>query len=206
MGSMSITEQRPTYHLLTSSELLAPERKWAPKILLPGEIPIPVILLEDPQFFTTAFAQTVAQSAIRRLPKDLEAIQKTLGNKTRLRVEDQMLEQNGTLFDPKELSLAVENSGEGNSIAFFHHHTSMRLDTRPRRKTIATIPDDHPMPAERWKHYGWESKTGTQRWHEEKVIFWNAFLRLLYRNLAIGFTNEGLEKLERQGRIQLDYS
>lgn len=202
---MNNPERLPTYTLLNSAELLAPERKWAPKILLPGEIPIPVILLEDPQFFTTAFAQTVAQSAIKRLPKDLETIQKKLGSKTRLRAENRMLEQNGTVFDPQELSLAVENSTEGNSIAFFHQQTAMRLDTRPRRKTVATIPNDHPLPTDRWKQYGWESKTGTHRWHEEKVIFWNAFLRLLYRNLAIGFTNEGLEKLERQGRIQLEY-
>jgi len=203
---MSTVEQRPLYRLLRSSELLAPDRKWAPKILLPGEIPIPIILLRDPQFFTTAFAQTVAQSAIRRLPQDLETIQKTLGKKARIRVEDDILKHNGAQLDPKELSLSVENSGEGSTLAFSHYQTGIRLDTRPRRKTVATIPNDHPLSAERWEQYGWESKTGTQRWHEEKVIFWNAFLRLLYRNLAIGFTNEGLEKLERQGRIQLDYS
>lgn len=201
---MSNPEKLLKYTLLTSEMLIAPERKWAPRVLLPGEIPIPLRLLEDEQFFTTAFAQTVAQAAIKRLPKDLAAIQNLLETKQRLQINAEGMEQNGKNFNPDNLSITVENTKQGNALSYRHEKTAIKLDTRPGRQTVASIVQDHPVSREVWQEYGWEPKARTPRWHEEKIISWNAFLRLMYRNLAVAFTNEGLEKLERQGRIKLD--
>ena len=96
---MSAYSELPKHSLLTSDQLIAPERKWAPRVLLPGEIPIPVILLQDEQFFTTTFAQTVAHATIERLPKDLETIQETLSNKPRMQAREKILDQVRGNFD-----------------------------------------------------------------------------------------------------------
>ena len=183
---------------LSSQMLLAPERKWAPRMLLPGEIPIPLVLLQDPQFFTTEFANSVAQSAIQRLPDDLEMIRQTLERKERMRVENELLIRGAESFDPSNVSIYVRQSKEGNSISYRHGRVGISLDTAPTKRTVATREQDHPVKEQIWESYGWPSGSRSHRWREERMIAWNAFERIYFRNLAIAFTNEGIWKLDSQ--------